>query len=84
MKSQLTGGKIEYLCHSSGKQADFFTNNKDVYIDHIRRDRVEENLCEESLFASAKTFYLSQIGKKKCIGLEIILFQMALLRSEIA
>jgi hypothetical protein len=55
-KSQLNEEKIECLCHSSIKLADFFIKTNDVYISHICKNKVKENLFEVSLLASTKNW----------------------------
>jgi hypothetical protein len=53
-KSHDTEKKLNYLPYGLSNGADFFTNNKDVYIGHIHRDKVGKNLFEVSLFIFTK------------------------------
>jgi hypothetical protein len=54
-KSQLNEEKVEYLCHSSIKLADFFSKLMTyIYVSHICEDKVKEKFFEVSLLAPTK------------------------------
>lgn len=52
--SNATEVKIECLCYSWAKQADISSTIKDVYMDHLDKSKVGENLSEVSILASTK------------------------------